>query len=111
MKFLRFFFVTVLSIASMLAVAGDETASEDGGERGIKVAVSTLNTSDSAVMATRPQDGEKPVQPLNIHIGPSKLTLFGYAQTQFEVTKTGTESKNSFNLTRFIFMANAELTR
>ena len=66
----------------MLAVAGDETASEDGGERGIKVAVSTLNTSDSAVMATRPQDGEKPVQPLNIHIGPSKLTLFGYAQTQ-----------------------------
>jgi len=111
MKFLRFFFVTVLSMASMLAVAGNETASEDGGERGIKVAVSTLNTSDSAVMATRPQDGEKPVQPLNIHIGPSKLTLFGYAQTQFEVTKTGTESKNSFTLTRFIFMANAELTR
>jgi len=83
----------------------------ENAEKSLKFGLSTLNTTDSAVMATRPQDGERPVQPLNIHIGPSKLTLFGYAQTQFEMTKTGSETKNSFSMTRIIFMANAELTR
>lgn len=80
-------------------------------EKKIAVSVSTLNTSDSAIMATKPQDGEKPVQPLNIHIGPSKLTLFGYAQGKYDMTKTGAVTDNSFSIARIILMANAELTR
>lgn len=94
-----------------MIASANEKAGEVTAERSFKVSVSTLNTTDSAVMATRSQDGEQPVQPLNIHIGPSKLTLFGYAQTQFDMTKTGAETKNSFSLTRVILMANAELTR
>ena len=118
-------FVLFLALMPMMAVASEATlvevlASEEtrneivpveSEKKSLKVGVSTLNTSDSAIMATRPQDGEKPVQPLNIHIGPSKLTLFGYAQTQFDMTKTGAETKNSFSMTRIILMANAELTR
>ena len=118
-------FVLFLALMPMMAVASEatlvevlaseETRSEiapvESEKKSLKVSVSTLNTSDSAIMATRPQDGEKPVQPLNIHIGPSKLTLFGYAQTQFDMTKTGAETKNSFSMTRIILMANAELTR
>ena len=108
--------MSVASEATLVEVlASEETRSEiapvESEKKSLKVSVSTLNTSDSAIMATRPQDGEKPVQPLNIHIGPSKLTLFGYAQTQFDMTKTGAETKNSFSMTRIILMANAELTR
>ena len=94
----------------LISVAED-VAPVETEKKSLSVSVSTLNTSDSAIMATKPQDGEKPVQPLNIHIGPSKLTLFGYAQTQFDMTKTGPETKNSFSMTRIILMANAELTR
>ena len=88
-----------------------EVAPVETEKKGLKVSVSTLNTSDSAIRATRPQDGETPVQPLNIHIGPSKLTLFGYAQGLYDMTKTGAETSNSFSIARIILMANAELTR
>ena len=88
-----------------------EVAPAQVEKKGLKVSVSTLNTSDSAIRATRPQDGETPVQPLNIHIGPSKLTLFGYAQGLYDMTKTGAETSNSFSIARIILMANAELTR
>ena len=71
-----------MALAIMPAMAlADDAAPVETEKKSLSVSVSTLNTSDSAIMATRPQDGEKPVQPLNIHIGPSKLTLFGYAQT------------------------------
>ena len=92
-------------------VFADVEAPVEVEKKSLSVSVSTLNTSDSAIMATKPQDGERPVKPLNIHIGPSKLTLFGYAQTQFDMTKTGPETKNSFTMMRVILMANAELTR
>ena len=88
-----------------------EVAPAQVEKKGLRVSVSTLNTSDSAIRATRPQDGETPVQPLNIHIGPSKLTLFGYAQGLYDMTKTGAETSNSFSIARIILMANAELTR
>ena len=103
--------VAILAIVPIFAVAEQMSAPVETAKKSLTVSVSTLNTSDSAIMATKPQDGEKPVQPLNIHIGPSKLTLFGYAQTQFDMTKTGSETKNSFSMTRIILMANAELTR
>lgn len=101
-------FIIALPLMALAIEPENETTPN---EKKLAVGISTLNTSDSAVMATKPQEGEKPVQPLNIHIGPSKLTLFGYAQTQFDMTKIGPETKNSFSMTRIILMANAELTR
>ena len=102
--------LALIALMPVIAVAED-VAPVETEKKSLSVSVSTLNTSDSAIMATKPQDGEKPVQPLNIHIGPSKLTLFGYAQTQFDMTKTGPETKNSFSMIRIILMADAELTR
>ena len=103
--------ILALMVLMPLISVAEDVAPVETEKKSLSVSVSTLNTSDSAIMATKPQDGEKPVQPLNIHIGPSKLTLFGYAQTQFDMTKTGPETKNSFSMTRIILMANAELTR
>ncbi len=101
---------TFILAFAMIALAANAT-DEVSNEKSLKLSVSTLNTTDSAVMATKSQDGERPVQPLNIHIGPSRLTLFGYAQTQYEMAKTGAETHNTFSITRFIFMADAQLTR
>lgn len=109
MTLIKKLIVIVIAVMPLIAIAHDGEVAVS--EKKLAVGISTLNTSDSAVMATKPQDGERPVQPLNIHIGPSKLTLFGYAQTQFDMTKTGPETKNSFSMTRIILMANAELTR
>ncbi len=110
MRIVRKLIVMVLAMMPVMVFA-DEEAPVEVEKKSLSVSVSTLNTSDSAIMATKPQDGERPVKPLNIHIGPSKLTLFGYAQTQFDMTKTGPETKNSFTMMRVILMANAELTR
>ena len=110
MRIVRKLIVMVLAMMPVMVFA-DEEAPVEVEKTSLSVSVSTLNTSDSAIMATKPQDGERPVKPLNIHIGPSKLTLFGYAQTQFDMTKTGPETKNSFTMMRVILMANAELTR
>ena len=110
MRIVRELIVMALAMMPVMVFADAETPIEVE-KKSLSVSVSTLNTSDSAIMATKPQDGERPVKPLNIHIGPSKLTLFGYAQTQFDMTKTGPETKNSFTMMRVILMANAELTR
>lgn len=110
MRIVRELIVMALAMMPVMVFA-DEEAPVEVEKKSLSVSVSTLNTSDSAIMATKPQDGERPVKPLNIHIGPSKLTLFGYAQTQFDMTKTGPETKNSFTMMRVILMANAELTR
>lgn len=110
MRIVRKLIVMVLAMMPVMVFA-DAEAPLEVEKKSLSVSVSTLNTSDSAIMATKPQDGERPVKPLNIHIGPSKLTLFGYAQTQFDMTKTGPETKNSFTMMRVILMANAELTR
>lgn len=110
MRIVRVLIVMALAMMPVMVFA-DAEAPVEVEKKSLSVSVSTLNTSDSAIMATKPQDGERPVKPLNIHIGPSKLTLFGYAQTQFDMTKTGPETKNSFTMMRVILMANAELTR
>ena len=52
----------------------------------IEVHLTTSTASDKELKAQRAVDGEKPVQPLNIVIGPSKLTLWGYAQTGYTVS-------------------------
>jgi len=111
MNLMKKLIAAVMAVMPFVTVAEEVAEPVETPKRSLSVSVSTLNTSDSAIMATKPQEGEKPVMPLNIHIGPSKLTLFGYAQTQFDITKTGAETKNSFSLTRIILMANAELTR
>ena len=110
MRIVRELIVMALAMMPVMVFA-DSEAPVEVEKKSLSVSVSTLNTSDSAIMATKSQDGERPVKPLNIHIGPSKLTLFGYAQTQFDMTKTGPETKNSFTMMRVILMANAELTR
>jgi len=109
MDSIRKLVMIALAMVPLVAMAsGNENAPS---EKKIAVSVSTLNTTDSAIMATKPHDGEQPVQPLNIHIGPSKLTLFGYAQGKYNMTKTGSTTDNSFSIARIILMANAELTR
>ena len=109
MNSIRKLIVVAIAIMAVMTTAAESEMLPN--EKKLAVGISSLNTTDSAVMATKPQDGERPVQPLNIHIGPSKLTLFGYAQTQFDMSKTGSDTKNSFSMTRVILMANAELTR
>lgn len=108
---IRRLFTLLVILLPLMTLATEVEGETAPVEKKLTFSISTLNTSDSAVMATKPQDGEQPVMPLNIHIGPSKLTLFGYAQTQFDMTKIGPETKNSFSMTRIILMANAELTR
>ena len=108
MKIIRLSTLVLLLIVWSQAVAQTDTVV---GKVPLSLAVSTTRTTDSAALAVRPHQGEQPVQPLNIHIGPSRLTLFGYAQTQLEVAKTGTVSSSSFNLSRVILMADAQLTR
>ena len=95
----------------------DSLATEEAGEKRIDIRLSTTNTTDSALTARRAIDGEQPVQPLNISIGTRKLTLFGYAQTQYQLTHNmasegiPASNTNEFNMTRVILMANAELTK
>lgn len=109
MDSIRKLVMMALAVLPLVAIASENEQAPS--EKKIAVSVSTLNTSDSAIMATKPQDGEQPVQPLNIHIGASKLTLFGYAQGKYDMTKTGSVTDNSFSIARIILMANAELTR
>lgn len=96
------------------AEAPTETPAETQAEapnnsKKINVSLSSYALSDSAIMATRALEGERPVQPLNIEIGMAKLTLTGYGQTQFTMNKTGEETSNSFSISRVILMANAQL--
>ena len=77
----------------------------------IPVSLTTTVYSDADMEARRNIDGEQPVMPANIQIGTSKLTLFGYAQTGYTYKHTNKENTNAFDITRIIFMANAELTK
>lgn len=77
----------------------------------IPVSLTTTVYSDADMEARRNIDGEQPVMPANIQIGTSKLTLFGYAQTGYTYKHTNKENANAFDITRIIFMANAELTK
>ena len=97
---------------SINVAAENETVSDSvSKEKTIEVKLTTSTTSDKELKGQRAVDGEKPVQPLNIIIGPSKLTLWGYAQTGYTLKKTASETTNALDITRIILMAKGELTK
>lgn len=97
---------------SINAAAENEVANDSvGKEKTIEVKLTTSTTSDKELKAQRAVDGEKPVQPLNIIIGPSKLTLWGYAQTGYTLKNTAGVTTNALDITRIILMAKGELTK
>ena len=80
-------------------------------EKKIDVQLTTSTTSDKDLKTQRSIDGEKPVQPLNLIIGPRKLTLWGYAQTGYTLKDVDGAQTNALDITRIILMARGELTR
>lgn len=103
--------VLVLTL-SLTANAMGQTQDTTRQDKKIEVRFTTSTASDKELQAQRAVDGEKPVQPLNIIIGPGKLTLWGYAHTGYTVShKSGGKTTNALDITRIIFMAKAELTR
>ncbi|MEG1580416.1 MAG: porin [Bacteroidaceae bacterium] len=80
-------------------------------EEPITVKLTTSTVTNKELKAQRIVDGEQPVQPLNLIIGPRKLTLWGYAQIGYTVTNKNHENKNSLEMTRIMLMANAEITQ
>ncbi len=77
----------------------------------LPISLTTTVYSDEELAARRNIDGEQPVMPANLIIGPSKVSLFGYAQTGYTYKHTNKQTTNAFDITRFILMANAELTK
>lgn len=77
----------------------------------IKVQLTTTAVSDEELKKRRTIDGENPVQPLNIVMGPKKLTLWGYAHSHYTVQKKGDKTTNDMSVVRIILMARGELTK
>lgn len=68
--------------------------------------------TDSALFHTPAKDGEPQASAFTLQIGMSKLSLMGYAQTQIDYSHVqGGQSDFSFNMTRLVLMADAQLTR
>lgn len=93
------------------SASGSITAPTEAATKEIPVKLTTTLYSDEELAARRSIDGEQPVMPANIIIGPSKVTLFGYAQTGYTYKHTNGQTTNAFDITRLILMANAELTK
>lgn len=111
MKLLFFWILSACIFFSQTADATEQTQDTICHEKKQEVYLTTGTVSDKELKAQRAVDGEKPVQPLNIVIGPSKLTLWGYAQTGYTVNHaSGGKTTNALEMTRIIFMAKAELT-
>jgi hypothetical protein len=109
---LKNFGLILACLFSINAAAENEVANDSvGKEKTIEVKLTTSTTSDKELKAQRAVDGEKPVQPLNIIIGPSKLTLWGYAQTGYTLKNTAGVTTNALDITRIILMAKGELTK
>ena len=103
---LKNFGLILACLFSINAAAENEVANDSvGKEKTIEVKLTTSTTSDKELKAQRAVDGEKPVQPLNIIIGPSKLTLWGYAQTGYTLKNTAGVTTNALDITRIILMA------
>jgi hypothetical protein len=109
---LKNFGLILACLFSINAAAENEVANDSvGKEKTIEVKLTTSTKSDKELKAQRAVDGEKPVQPLNIIIGPSKLTLWGYAQTGYTLKNTAGVTTNALDITRIILMAKGELTK
>lgn len=94
-----------------IALALPLSINAEGEVKSLPVSFTTSSVSDAEIQATKAQDGEQPAQPLNIEIGPSRLTLFGYAQTKYELSRENHKTKNELDITRIILMANAQITK
>lgn len=111
------FIITILSFLSLTSFAANEyDAAKDScavsdATKEVPISITTTIYSDADMEARRNIDGEQPVMPANINIGTSKLTLFGYAQTAYTYEHSNKQTKNAFDMTRIILMANAELTK
>lgn len=92
------------------ALTPDSVPSAETETKEIPIRLTTTVYSDAELEARRNIDGEQPVMPANIIIGASKVTLFGYAQTGYTYKHSNKQNTNAFDITRFILMANAELT-
>lgn len=112
MAFNRLFITALLvSIPVTFVFSEDKNKSDNQAEeKTIPIKISTTEISEEQIKAVRAVDGEQPVHPVNVQIGLSKLTLFGYAQTAYTYTDVGGKKTNAMDVTRIILMANAELT-
>lgn len=108
-RMLNAMLILSLSIIPFRAFAQSNLNKKDSTKT-IPVSITTTDIPVEKVKSTRAVDGEQPVQPVNIHIGLSKLTLFGYAQTLYTYSQTGSDKSNALSISRIILMANAELT-
>lgn len=112
MKFSRLLVIVFLmnfTVTSSLAINLNDSDKTDS-EKIIPVKITTTEIPEEKIKSIRAVDGEQPVHPVNINIGLSKLTLFGYAQTGYTYTDIGGQKSNAFDITRIVLMANAELT-
>jgi opacity protein-like surface antigen len=110
MKLKNFLFVAMsATLLPSVSTAADITDTVCHDKK-IEVHLTTSTASDKELKAQRSIDGERPVQPLNIIIGPSKLTLWGYAQTGYTLKNTMHKTTNALDVTRIILMAKGELT-
>lgn len=107
----KYLFILLLSYCSLSSLAVVETDSIFKETKDIPVRLTTTLYSDEDMEARRNIDGEQPVMPANIEIGTSKISLFGYAQTAYTYEHSNKQTKNAFDVTRVILMANAELTK
>jgi hypothetical protein len=104
--------IALIGLMTIPASANNaEALQSDSTEKPIPVRLTTTTTPDKELKAQRAVDGEKPVQPLNLIIGPSKLTLWGYAQTGYTLKETSGTRTNAFDITRVILMAKGEITK
>jgi len=92
---------------NVFAIVGTDSTSQ---EKSIDIKLYSTTASDKELKAQRTIDGEKPVQPLNLIIGPRKLTLWGYAQTGYTIKDADGTKTNALDITRIILMARGELT-
>lgn len=110
MKLKCYFFVATFLFPMCGAYAEKALVDSVNIDKNIEVKFTTRTASDAELKSQRAIDGEKPVQPLNIVIGPSKLTLWGYAQTGYTFKETSGVRTNALDVTRIILMAKGELT-
>jgi len=108
--FLMFSVSLFANVENPVAIVSETDSAAVEPTKEIPIKLSTTVYSDADMEARRGIDGEQPVMPANIKIGTSKLTLFGYAQTGYTYKHANHQSTNAFDITRIIFMANAELT-
>jgi hypothetical protein len=112
MKFLYLWALSASVMCSPAAFAAEQTPDTVCHDKKLEVHLTTSTTSDKDLKAQRAIDGEKPVQPLNIVIGPSRLVLWGYAQTGYTLShRAGGKTTNALDITRIILMAKGELTK